>query len=211
MKAGDLRPNDKNFIFSFLAGILLFIILGSVLLGLEDELRGAITIWPLIYVFICLMVGSAAIYQSRKFTVMEYVIWSVVNFVYLTIGIIFFLVQYLDVDYTYDLEKRPKKQDNAAQFILAYVIFVPTLASGLIFSLRIADRGVKGLWKDYKFFIISFAVGVVCMLLCCFLFVHWIDGLIFLGALCFLTYVIFQIWLFIKNDFYVKPLWGLIN
>ena len=109
LKAGHLRPNDKNFIFSILVGVILFIILGSVLLGLEDELRGAITIWPLLYVFICLMVGSAAIYQSRKFTVIEYVIWSVVNLVYLTIGIIFFLVQYLDVEYTYDLEKRPKK------------------------------------------------------------------------------------------------------
>lgn len=62
LKARDLRPNDMNFIISILVGLLLFIILGSVLLGLEDELRGAITIWPLLYVFVCLFVGSAAIY-----------------------------------------------------------------------------------------------------------------------------------------------------
>ena len=58
---------------------------------------------------------------------------------------------------------------------------------------------------------ISFGVGVVLMVLCCFLFVHWIEGLIFLGALCFFCYVAVQLWLYIKNDFYVKPLWGLIN
>jgi len=91
------------------------------------------------------------------------------------------------------------------------VFFIPTLSAGLICALRIADRGMVNLWKDFKFFIISFALGVVVMILCCFLFVHWIDGLIFLGSLCFFCYVAVQVWLYIKNDFYVKPLWSLIN
>jgi hypothetical protein len=198
-------------LISILVGVILFIILGSVLLGLEDELAGAITIWPLLYLFICIMVGSASIYQSRKFKPAELVIWILVNVIYFVIGLIFFLVQYLDVDYTYDLEKRPQKQVNAAQFVLAYVLFIPTLTAGLICALRVADRGMKDLWKDFKFFIISFGLGVIVMVLCCFLFVHWIDGLIFLGALCFLCYVAVQLWLYIKNDFYVKPVWSLIN
>lgn len=178
-----------NFLISTFVGILLFLILASVLLGLEDELSGAITVWPLLYIFICILVGSASIYQSRKFTILELLVWVLVNIVYFVIGIVFFLVQYLEVDYTYDLEKRSAKQDNAAQFILAYVFFVPTLASGLICALRIADRGTTNLWKDFKFFIISFGLGVLAMILCCFLFVHWIDGLIFLGAVGFLCYV----------------------
>lgn len=103
-----------NFLISIFVGIFLYILLGSLLLGLEDELAGAITIWPLFYIFVCLMVGSASIYQSRKFKPIELGIWITVNLIYFTIGIIFFIVQYKDVDYTYDLEKRPKKQDNAA-------------------------------------------------------------------------------------------------
>jgi hypothetical protein len=98
-----------NFLISIFFGVLLFIILGSVLLGLEDEIAGAITIWPLLYIFICIMVGSASIYQSRKFKVAELVIWILVNVIYFAIGLTFFLVQYLDVDFTYDLEKRPIK------------------------------------------------------------------------------------------------------
>lgn len=106
MKAKHLRPNDVNFLVSIFVGIFLFIILGSVLLGLEDELAGAITIWPLAYLYICIMIGSASIYQSRKFKTVEIVIWVLVNVIYFVIGIIFFLVQYLDVNYTYDLSKR---------------------------------------------------------------------------------------------------------
>jgi hypothetical protein len=131
-----------NFIGSLFVGFIFFIILGSVLLGIGDELQGAITIWPLIYTFICAMLGSAVIYQSRKFTVKEYVIWCGINAIYLGIGLAFFIVQYEVSEFTYDLEKRTTKQDNAAQFVLAYVFMVPTLAHGLVCVLRIADRGM---------------------------------------------------------------------
>lgn len=77
--------------------------------------------------------------------------------------------------------------------------------------LRLADRGREKFWKDFKFFIITFLVGVVLMILCCFLFVHWIDGLIFLGAMLFFLYVAAQVWMYIQNDYYVKPLWAIVN
>ena len=49
------------------------------------------------------------------------------------------------------------------------------------------------------------------MLISCFLFVHWIDGLIFLGALQVMCYVAAQIWLYYTNNFYMKPIWALVN
>lgn len=189
LRAGELRPNDMNFLGSIFVGFILFLVLGFVLLGIGDELQGAITIWPLLYIFICLMVGSAAIYQSRKFTGMEYAIWIAVNTIYLAIGLIFFIVHYEISEFNYDLEKRTVKEENAAIFILAYVFSIPTLAHGLICALRLADRGGVNFWRDFKFFLISFILGVVLMILCCFLFVHWIDGLIFLGAVAFMVYV----------------------
>ena len=87
-----MRPNDLNFLISIFLGIILYIVLGSLLLGLEDELTGAITIWPLFYIFVCIMIGSASIYQSRKFKVRELVIWIIVNVIYFTAGIIFMIV-----------------------------------------------------------------------------------------------------------------------
>lgn len=109
LTARELRPNDMNFIGSIVVGFIFFIILGSVLLGVGDELQGAITIWPLIYIFICVMIGSAAIYQSRKFTIAEYVIWCVINAIYLGIGLAFFIVQYEVSEFSYDLDKRDVK------------------------------------------------------------------------------------------------------
>lgn len=106
---------------------------------------------------------------------------------------------------------RTVKEENAAQFILAYVFMVPTLAHGIICGLRIADRGTVNFWRDFKFFLISFGLGIVLMVLSCFLFVHWIDGLIFLGALLVMVYVCGQIWLYVTNDFYIKPIWALVN
>lgn len=102
LRAGELRPNDEKFLVSLFIGFVLFLVLGFTLLGIGDELQGSITIWPLIYIFICVMIGSAVIYQSRKFTVMEYVIWVAVNIIYLTIGLIFFIVQYEVSEFNYD-------------------------------------------------------------------------------------------------------------
>lgn len=72
--------------------------------------------------------------------------------------------------------------------MLCYVFFIPTFAHGLVCVLRLADRGLQE-WKDFLFFFVAFVVGVVFMLACCFLFVHWIDGLVFLGAIVFFCYV----------------------
>lgn len=88
---------------------------------------------------------------------------------------------------------------------------VPTLAHGLICALRMADRGTKDFIKDFMFFAISFAVGVLLMVISCFLFVHWIDGLIFLGALVVMVYIAAQLWLYYSNNFYMKPIWALVN
>lgn len=49
------------------------------------------------------------------------------------------------------------------------------------------------------------------MIACCFLFVHWIDGLIFLAAIAFLCYCVFQLWMYVMNDYYVKPVWAMVN
>ena len=64
---------------------------------------------------------------------------------------------------------------------------MPTFAHGLVIALRYADRGWEGI-GDFKGFGIAFIVGVVLMLVAVFLFVHWIDGLCFLGGLMLCVY-----------------------
>jgi len=88
---------------------------------------------------------------------------------------------------------------------------VPTLGHGLICALRIAARGLDKFHPSFTAFAIAFGVGVFLMIISCFLFVHWINGIIFLVAVIFLIYVAAQIFLYIKNDFYTPPMWQLVN
>jgi hypothetical protein len=88
---------------------------------------------------------------------------------------------------------------------------VPTQGHGLICALRIADRGLEKFHPNFTPFAIAFGVGVILMIASCFLFVHWINGIIFLVAVIFLIYVAAQIFLYIKNDFYTPPVWQLVN
>lgn len=200
-----------NFILSVTVGTIFWIILASVLLGMVTGILGSITVWPILYIFVCLLIGSAAIYQSRSFVTLEYVLWLFITGIYLTIGIVFFIVNYEVSEFTYELENRTELQNDAAKFVLIYVFSVPTLVNGIVCALRLADRGTKDFWVQYKFFFIMLILGVLCILLCCFLFVHWIDGLIFLGAIVFLCYVAAQAWMYVTNDYYIKPFWAMIN
>lgn len=91
--------------------MVFYLILAIVLLSVENGVLGAITIWPALFIFISLLIGSATIYQSRDFKLTEYLVWAIVNLIYLIIGIIFFVVDNLDnfEKFTWDFESRPQQ------------------------------------------------------------------------------------------------------
>jgi len=91
------------------------------------------------------------------------------------------------------------------------MLFIPTLAHGILLALRYVDRGTEDLWKSFKGLVVGFILGMLLMLVAVFLFVHWIDGLIFFAALAFLIYVVIQLYMYIRDGFYMRPIWLNIN
>jgi hypothetical protein len=49
------------------------------------------------------------------------------------------------------------------------------------------------------------------MIASAFLFVKWVAGVAFLGALLFMLYIVAQVYLYFKNDYFMKPKWEIIN
>jgi len=67
---------------------------------------------------------------------------------------------------------------------------MPTLAHGLVVILRLCDRGTENFDIKFRVFAGTFLFGILLMVLSTFIFVHWIDGLIFVGAILLIIYAI---------------------
>lgn len=100
----------------------------------------------------------------------------------------------------------------AARFFLMYILLAPTLAHAVVCALRLADRGFTDFWKDFKVFLIGFALFMFFMLLAVFLFVHWTSGLAFLGAALYAIFLVAYGYMRITiGKTTMSPWWSRIN
>lgn len=211
LTAGDLRPNDYKIIFSMSASLVFWIVLMSCLLGLVDGETGAISSTPLLYIGVCALLASSAVYQSRAFSMLELGLWIGVNVFYIGFGVAFFIYQYEVSTFKYDLNSRSRAQELAAIFVTLFLLFVPTLSHALVWVLRYADRGAQDLWKDCAYFIVATGVGLLLMVVAVFLFVHWIEGVAFIVALILIVYFVAQAYIYVTHGFKMPWKWPLIN
>jgi hypothetical protein len=171
------------------------------LLAAVDGETGAISSMPILYIIVCTTLAITVISQSRAFSTVELIIWIVINILYLGLGMSFFVYQYEVSTFKYDLNSRSEKQEAAAIFVTTFCFMTPTFAHGLVCALTVLDNGFERLKQSFKFFAISTVVGLVCMIVCVFLFVHWIEGIAFLGGLILFTYFCSQLYLYIVQGF----------
>lgn len=159
---------------------------------------GIVYTFPFIYVGATIIIGSSVIYQSRTFTKAELAIWGSVNVIYLILGIFWFVYDYevAEFDFANSCETAvtdaQKKQKSAANFFFLYILLAPTLAHGVVSSLRFLDVGTEG-FKDkaFKLMLSLFGVGLVLMMLATFILVCWKDGIVFFAAILLILYAIF--------------------
>lgn len=197
---GDLRPNDVKLINSMLLCFLAILIGMGAMYGIAGG-TGFISTLPFCYLGVCITIGSAVIYQSRTFTTKEIVGWTIIHLIYAGCGAAFFVIEYEVADFEIDVEKSDPKQEEASYFILFYVFLAPTVAHGLMFTLRIIDRGMEKFDRLFKVFIGIFCFGLSMMILSVFLFHHWIEGVAAIGALLLCVYAGAQVMLYIKNSY----------
>jgi len=209
--AKELRPNDYIFINSMIVAVVSLLFLTIALYVRWNDSFGFIICFPISYLAVTMIVGASVVEQSRSFTKGEVVLWSVMNIAYILIGVFYFIYRFDLSDFTFNVDERNPAMELASYFILLYILMVPTLVHGIFVAVRIVDRGFQDFSILYKAFLGLFAFGVVLMTLCIFLFVHWLEGLIMLCALLAIIWGIVQGYLYVKNDFFMKPLFQTIN
>ena len=82
----------------------------------------------------------------------------------------------------------------------------PALSHGLVVLMRVIDRGMEEFDTKFKAFAAIFVLFMVLMLASTFIFVHWKDGLGFLGALIFLVYAAGNFGIYFKTGGFVPLL-----
>ena len=184
--------------------------MGTLYATMKDVLAVMIVL-PAFFITICLLLASTVIYQSRTFTGKELALWIVVNVVYVAAGAAYFVYKYEVSTFSYSPSERHPRQAEASKFVFLYILLMPTLAHALVVVLRIIDRGTEGFDAKFKYFVGGTAFGFVLMIVSVFFFVHYIEGIICVCVLLLFIYVAAQFSLYIKNGYYMKPIWTLIN
>jgi hypothetical protein len=132
--------------------------------------------------------------------------WGIVQVVYFISGLAYFVWEFEVSEFEYDLDKRSAAQKTASYFVLYYVLLIPTFTHALVVLLRLIDRGLDEFGKIFKAFTVVVIVGLLLMVVSVFLFINWVDGLICIGIMLVFIYIGVQVGLYIKNDYYMKPM-----
>lgn len=211
--AKELRPNDYYFINSMLVAFLSLVALTLALTARWKDSYGLMVGVPILYLGLMLLVASSVVAQSRAFSGTEIIVWVLAQLGYGALGVLFFAAKFDLSDFEFTLsQERSAKMIEAAYFILFFILLVPTFIAGLTVALTVADRGSgEKLPAFLKALAAEFALGVILMLACAFLFVHWIDGAIAVACVLALVYGAVQLRLYFQNDFFIKPVWRAVN
>ena len=209
--ARDLRPNDYRFVISVSVSAFLWLLLEICLLAFVDGETGGISALPFLYIGVCAMVSLAAINQGRPLRIVEYIVYIVINVIYIGVGVAFFIIKYEVSTFTIDVEKKSLQQELASYFVLLYCLMPPTLAHLLVIILKAADMGFGEVVKNFKYFMIATIIGLILILVSLFLFVSWVEGVAALGGLILITYTIVQLFLYVSNGFSLDGKWVLAN
>ena len=176
-----------------------------------NDSLGFIICFPISYIAISTIIGASVIMQSRSFNITETIVWILVTVVYLLIGISWFRMKFDLSEFDFDIETENPHLLYAAYFILFYILAVPTLIHGVFVAARVVDRGLEDFTLLYKAFLGIFCFGLLLMTATIFLFVHWIQGVILLCCFLILIWFVIQAYLYVKNDFFMRPVWQAIN
>ncbi len=103
-----------------------------------------------------------------------------------------------------------KPVTSAGLYIVVNLIVIPFITSCVASILKWIDS--KG--KFTPFFIAQLTIAglqAIGMLVCAFVFMSWVQGVIIAAVFTVLSYVIFQVIVYLKNDQYMPTVWVIVN
>jgi hypothetical protein len=182
-----------------------------------ESIIGLVYTFPFIYIGITIVIGASVIHQSRTFNKIELSVWAILNILYLALGVGYFIYAFEFKEFSFNTDcKVPTtvaelKQVSAANFFFAYILLAPTVAHGVVCTLRFLDVGKEGFDAAFKGMLGLFCFGVFLMIISTFLLVCWKDGIAFIGVVLVAIYAAFQVTLYFKNDGFMDLVWKRIN
>ena len=86
---------------------------------------------------------------------------------------------------------------DATYFLFFYVLCVPTSIHMIVCVIRIFERGFEGFLENFKYFIGFVILGLLLLVISCFLFVSAVQGAIFIASLMLVMFIVAQIFMYI--------------
>lgn len=179
------------------------------------EFLGVVISLPLLYLSVCTVIGAGVIYQHRQFSKIELAIWGVINVLYIAIGIIFFITSKYSLVFSWKIDQLSMDKTLIAQksnnFFIFYVLMVPTVVHGIMVALRTSTTPITQFKGVFKAFSGICVLGLILMIVTCFLFVNIATGVTMLVGMILLIYFLFQVYKYVTNNFIIEPKWERIN
>lgn len=208
---GGLRKNDYQIIFSALAAVIVLII-GAWLVCAASHSYVGITIFvPFAHYSLAAYSHMKTLNTDSPMNVFEwacfifaYVIqygWGIAN-LYLSYGA---------------MRKKPvpegvilEDKDSLGTYIVVNLIVIPFITSCIAAVLKWIDNKGK-LDRFLKGQLILTLVQGIAMLVCAFVFMTWVQGIVVSAVILVLSYIGFQVWIYQKNEYYMPKNWFYIN
>jgi len=137
--------------------------------------------------------------------------WEIATFVACFIvqygwGAVYFFIEY-DID---DLEIDDKDTSSAGKYVVVYFVLIPFLTSTVSGALKFYDDNFKMSPMFVAMLVLSCIQGLA-LLAFAYMFLAFWNGIIVTVVLLFVLYLVFQIRIYINNDYYLPKMWQLIN
>lgn len=96
-------------------------------------------------------------------------------------------------------------------FFICYILMVPSIVHGVMVLLRTGTTPITQFKAVFKAFAGVFVVGLILMIVACFLFIDIVTGVSMVVGMGLLIYFMFQCYLYVTNNFTVEPKYEKIN
>lgn len=99
---------------------------------------------------------------------------------------------------------------ESGTYIVVYLIVIPFITSALTAVLKWIDD--KGKFTFFFFIqaVLTFLQGIG-MLVCAYVYLTFIPGVIISVLVVIIAYIVLQVWLYVKNDYYLPKAWTIVN
>mmetsp|Transcript_3192 Transcript_3192/g.2146 ORF Transcript_3192/g.2146 Transcript_3192/m.2146 type:complete len:473 (-) Transcript_3192:2031-3449(-) len=197
---GKLRKNDYQIINSLIVCFILIIIMGGGICLEQRALIGITVAVPFLHYGLAIFSYLRVLNTLSPMSVVEGLIFFSAYLVQYGWGVAYFFLEYYDNGYS---------EQSQGLYIVTYLIVIPFITSLVSAIFKWLDEP-----KFSGMFIAQVSISIaqaIAMLVICFIYLSTASGVIISVLIVLILYGMFQMWIYIKNDYWVPRLWTIVN